>query len=43
MMVNFNDMEALQAMMTSDEMKEWDAENVCVDILYKMETISLKS
>ena len=40
MMVNCTDMEALETMMTSDEMKAWDAQNGCVDTLYTMEKIS---
>ena len=40
MMVNCTDMKALETMMTSDEMKAWDAQNGCVDTLYTMEKIS---
>ena len=40
MMVNCTDMEALETMMTSDEMRAWDAQNGCVDTLYTMEKIS---
>ena len=40
MMVNCTDMAALEAMMTSDEMKAWDVQNGCVDTLYRMEKIS---
>ena len=34
------DMEAFEAMMTSPEMKEWDKENNCVDIIYSLEKIN---
>ena len=40
MMVNCTDMKALETMMTSDEMKAWDAQNGCIDTLYTMEKIS---
>ena len=40
MMVNCTDMAALEAMMTSDEMKAWDIQNGCEDTLYRMEKIS---
>ena len=40
LMVNCTDMAALEAMMTSDEMKAWDVQNGCVDTLYRMEKIS---
>ena len=40
LMVNCTDMVALEAMMTSDEMKAWDVQNGCVDTLYRMEKIS---
>ena len=40
MMVNCTDMAALEAMMTTDEMKAWDVQNGCVDTLYRMEKIS---
>tara|TARA_B100000575_G_C23040370_1_gene598793 strand:- start:651 stop:854 length:204 start_codon:yes stop_codon:yes gene_type:complete len=37
MFMNVTDMEALQALMTSPEMKEWDKANNCVDIVYSLE------
>ena len=40
MMCNCNDMEAFEAMMTSPEMKEWDKENNCVDLVYSLEKIN---
>ena len=36
MVMNVLDFEALEAFMPSDEMKEWDKENACVDTLYSM-------
>ena len=36
MVMNMLDFEALEAFMSSDEMKEWDKENACVDTLYLM-------
>ena len=36
MVINVLDFEALEAFMTSDEMKEWDKENACVDTLHSM-------
>ena len=33
-------MEAFEGMMTSPEMKEWDKENNCVDIVYSLEKIN---
>ena len=36
MVMNVLDFEALEALMPSDEMKEWDKENACVDTLYSM-------
>jgi hypothetical protein len=40
MMCHCTDMEAFEAMMTSPEMKEWDKENNCVDIVYSLEKIN---
>ena len=34
------DMEALIAFMSTPEMKQWDAENNCVDVLYSMEQMN---
>ena len=34
------DMEAFQALMISPEMKQWDEENGCVDIVYSMKRIN---
>ena len=39
-MCNCSDMEAFEAMMSSPEMKEWDKENNCVDIVYSLEKIN---
>ena len=40
MMMNVTDFDAMGAMMSSDEMKAWDAENGCVDMVYAMEAIT---
>jgi quinol monooxygenase YgiN len=40
MLFNYTDMEAMQAFMTTPEMKQWDEENGCVDTVYSMEQIS---
>ena len=40
LLVNCTDMEALQAFMTTPEMKQWDEENGCVDTVYSMERIN---
>jgi hypothetical protein len=40
MLLNCTDMEALQAFMTTPEMKQWDEENGCVDTVYSMERIN---
>ena len=37
MMINVTDMEALQTMMSSPKMTEWDAANNCVDVIYSLE------
>ena len=36
MVMNMLDFETLEAFMISDEMREWDKENACVDTLYSM-------
>ena len=38
--MNVTDMEAMRAFMTTPEMKQWDEENGCVDIVYSMERIN---
>ena len=40
MFMHATDMEALQALMTSSEMKEWNKVNNCVDIVYSLEKIT---
>ena len=40
LLLNCVDMEAFQALMTSPEMKQWDEDNGCVDIVYSMERIN---
>ena len=40
LLMNVTDMGALSAFMTTPEMKEWDEENGCVDIVYSMERIN---
>ena len=40
MIMNVTDFEAMGAMMSSDEMKAWDAANGCVDVVYTMEEMS---
>ena len=40
MMCHCTDMEAMGEMMSSPEMKEWDRENNCVDIVYSLEKIN---
>jgi hypothetical protein len=40
LMMNVTDFEAMGAMMSSDEMKAWDAENGCVDVIYSMEEMT---
>ena len=37
MMMNVTDMKALQTMMSSPKMTEWDAANNCVDVIYSLE------
>mgnify|MGYP000737063491 CR=1 FL=1 len=40
MLVNFTDMEALQAFMTTPKTRLWNEENGCVDTVYSMERIN---
>ena len=40
MMCHCTDIEAMGEMMLSPEMKEWDKENNCVDIVYSLEKIN---
>ena len=40
LLMNCTDMEAFAAFMTSPEMKQWDEENGCVDIVYSMERLN---
>ena len=40
LLINCTDMDTLQAFMTSPEIKQWDEENGCVDIVYSMERIN---
>ena len=40
LLLNCMDMEAFQALMISPEMKQWDEENGCVDIVYSMKRIN---
>ena len=40
MLFNCTDMEAMQAFMTTPEMKQWDEENGCVDTVYSMEQLN---
>ena len=40
MIINVTEFEAMGAMMSSDEMKAWDAENGCVDMIYTMEAMT---
>ena len=40
MLMNCTDMEALQAFMTTPEMKQWDQDNGCVDAVYAMERVN---
>jgi len=39
MLINCTDMEALQAFMTTPEMKQWDQDNGCVDTVYAVEQV----
>ena len=40
MFMNVTDMEAVQALMTSPTMKEWDKANNCVDVIYSLEKMT---
>ena len=40
MFMNVTDMEALQKLMTSTKMKEWDKANNCLDVVYSLEKVS---
>ena len=40
LLINCTDMEAMQAFISTPEMKQWDEENGCVDIVYSMERIN---
>ena len=40
LLLHCNDMQALIAFMSTPEMKQWDAENNCVDVLYSMEQMN---
>ena len=40
LLLNCMDVVAFQALMSSPEMKQWDEENGCVDIVYSMKRIN---
>ena len=40
LLLHCTDMQALIAFMSTPEMKQWDAENNCVDVLYSMEQMN---
>ena len=40
LLINCTDMEAMQAFISTPEMKQWDEENSRVDIVYSMEQIN---
>ena len=40
LLVNCTDMEALQAFMTTPEMRQWEEANGCVDTVYAMERVN---
>ena len=40
MVINVLDFEAMEAFMTADEMKLWDADHGCVDIVYSLSPIA---
>ena len=40
LLLHCTDMQALIAFMSIPEMKQWDAENNCVDVLYSMEQMN---
>ena len=39
MVMNVTDFEAMEAFMTSDEMKQWDKDHGCVDTVYSLEKV----
>ena len=39
MVMNVRDFEAMEAFMTTDEMKAWDADHGCADIVYSLSPI----
>ena len=40
MMLNVTDMDGMQTLMSSPEMKQWDSDNNCVDVLYSLEKLT---
>ena len=40
LLLHCTDMQALIAFMSTPEMKQWDTENNCVDVLYSMEQMN---
>ena len=40
LLLHCTDMQALIAFISTPEMKQWDAENNCVDVLYSMEQMN---
>ena len=40
LLLHCTDMQALIAFMSTPDMKQWDAENNCVDVLYSMEQMN---
>ncbi len=40
LLLNCTDMDALGAFMSTPQMKQWDEDNGCVDIIYTMERIN---
>ena len=40
LLMNVTDMDAMGIFMSTPEMKQWDEENECVDIVYSMERIN---
>ena len=39
MVMNVLDFEAMEAFMAADEMKAWDADHGCVDIVYSLSPV----
>ena len=39
-MVNVLDMDALEILLTSPKITQWDADNNCVDVIYSLERIN---